>query len=229
MNAGDRPEPAMASGVDALIGRLRQDGVEAGRAEAEDIVAKAKAEAARILDKANGDSKQRLETARVEANAYSAAGEQALKTAMRDTVLDMKARLADRFGSDVKRLVSRHLQDETVLRQIILEIAARATEDIGDDEEIEFILPEEAVGLDELRGDPDELQDGTLTKVVLGLTGDMLRAGVSFSASDEMSAGIRIHSVDSEVTVDLTDESIAALLLRHLQPRFRAILEGIVK
>ena len=30
-------------------------------------------------------------------------------------------------------------------------------------------------------------------------------------------------------TIHLTDEAIAALLLEHLQPRFRAILEGIVK
>jgi len=35
--------------------------------------------------------------------------------------------------------------------------------------------------------------------------------------------------VDKDISLDLTDEAIAALLLEHLQPRFRAILEGIVK
>jgi len=35
--------------------------------------------------------------------------------------------------------------------------------------------------------------------------------------------------VKGNITIDLTDEAIAALLLQHLQPRFRAVLEGIVK
>lgn len=32
-----------------------------------------------------------------------------------------------------------------------------------------------------------------------------------------------------EVEVDLTDQAIAKLLLRHLQPRFRALLEGVIR
>ena len=90
-------------------------------------------------------------------------------------------------------------------------------------------MPETAVGLEELRRDPHELQKGTLTKVVLGLTGDMLREGVSFRVSDDVESGIYVRAVDSDVTIDLSDEAVASLLLRHLQPRFRAILEGIVK
>ena len=35
--------------------------------------------------------------------------------------------------------------------------------------------------------------------------------------------------VKGNIKIDLTDEAIAALLLQHLQPRFRAVLEGIVK
>ena len=34
---------------------------------------------------------------------------------------------------------------------------------------------------------------------------------------------------DEDIVLDLTDEAVAGLLLLHLQPRFRAILEGIVK
>jgi len=31
-----------------------------------------------------------------------------------------------------------------------------------------------------------------------------------------------------EVTVDLSEQALSDLLLAHLQPRFRAILEGLV-
>jgi V/A-type H+-transporting ATPase subunit E len=31
------------------------------------------------------------------------------------------------------------------------------------------------------------------------------------------------------VVLDLSDQAVAAALLEHLQPRFRALLEGVVK
>jgi V/A-type H+-transporting ATPase subunit E len=96
-------------------------------------------------------------------------------------------------------------------------------------ENLEILLPEKAVGVEELRRNPAELKKGRLTGLVFGLTGDMLRDGVTFSASDEVQGGIRIHMVDKDITLDLTDQAVADFLLQHLQPRFRAVFEGVVK
>ncbi len=223
--------PVPSSGVDALIAKLREQGVAAGRSEGDRIVAEAKAKAKQIVDKAQEEAKTHSEASRKEAASYQAAGEEAIKTAMRDTILDMKSYLMQRFSSDVKRLVAREIREEALLRQIILEVAGRARERVEgvDAEQLEVILPEKMVGLAELRQDPDELQKGKLTDFVLGLSNDILREGVTFSASDDIESGIRVHMVDKDVTLDLTDEAIASLLLQYLQPRFRAILEGIVK
>lgn len=221
----------LSSGVDELIAKLRDEGVSAGRAEADSIVGDARARAQKILDKANADARERIEAARKESDAYRAAGEAALKTAMRDTVLDMKTALMERFSSDLKRLVSHQMQDPEVLKQMILEVAGRTRADgeVGDADELEVLLPEEVVGLEELRVNPEELRKGRLTKLVLGLTGEMLREGVAFSGSQDIAAGIQIQLKDKDITLDLTEKAVAALLLQHLQPRFRAILEGIVK
>lgn len=221
----------LSSGVDELIAKLRDEGVSAGRAEADSIVGDARARAQKILDKANADARERIEAARKESDAYRAAGEAALKTAMRDTVLDMKTALMERFSSDLKRLVSHQMQDPEVLKQMILEVAGRTRADgeVGDADELEVLLPEEVVGLEELRVNPEELRKGRLTKFVLGLTGEMLREGVAFSGSQDIAAGIQIQLKDKDITLDLTEKAVAALLLQHLQPRFRAILEGIVK
>jgi V/A-type H+-transporting ATPase subunit E len=221
----------LSSGVDELIAKLRDEGVSAGRAEADSIVGDARAQAKKILDNANADARDRIEVARKESDAYRAAGEAALKTAMRDTVLDMKMALMERFSSDLKRLVSHQMQDPEVLKQMILEVAGRTRADgeVGDADELEVILPEEVVGLEELRVNPEELRKGRLTKFVLGLTGEMLREGVAFSGSQDIAAGIQIQLKDKDITLDLTEKAVAALLLQHLQPRFRAILEGIVK
>jgi len=221
----------LSSGVDELIAKLRDEGVSAGRAEADSIVGDARAQAKKILDNANADARDRIEVARKESDAYRAAGEAALKTAMRDTVLDMKMALMERFSSDLKRLVSHQMQDPEVLKQMILEVAGRTRADgeVGDADELEVILPVEVVGLEELRVNPEELRKGRLTKFVLGLTGEMLREGVAFSGSQDIAAGIQIQLKDKDITLDLTEKAVAALLLQHLQPRFRAILEGIVK
>ena len=223
--------PMPSHGVDALIAKLRDEGVSAGRDEAAKIVAEAKTKAKQILNKANEEAKEHIEGSRKEVQAFQSAGEAAVNTAMRDAILEMKSQLMQRFSSDVKRLVSQRLHDEEFLKQMILEVAGRARtriEAAGADE-LEVILPEKVVGLEELRDKPEELQKGKLTHFALGLSSESLREGVTFSASDEVGSGVRVRMVKDDITLELSDEAIAALLLQHLQPRFRAVLEGIVK
>jgi V/A-type H+-transporting ATPase subunit E len=220
-----------ASGIDGLIAKLRDQGVSAGRSEADKIIADARAEAKRIVDQANAEAKAHIAAAHKEGDAYQTAGEEAVKTAMRDTVLDMKSRLMQRFAADVQRLTSEELSREDMLKLMILELVGRARKDAGIDKaaNVEVVLPEKAAGLEELRENPAELQKGRATRYVLGLSDEMLREGVTFSASDDVKTGVQIRMVEGDITIDLTDEAVAALLLRHLQPRFRAVLEGIVK
>lgn len=224
-------EQLQSSGVDALIAKLRDEGVSAGREEAQTLLADVRAQAKTILEKATNDAQARLEEARKQSEAYRNAGEEALKTAMRDTVLDMKNRMLDRFSNDVKRLVSHQLQDEAVLKQMIIEVAGRVRvdSDVDAEAEVEVILPREVIGLDELRSHPEELREGTMTRLVLGMTGEMLRDGITFATGEDGKVGIRFYMKGNDIALDMTDEAVAALLLRHLQPRFRAILEGIIK
>lgn len=222
---------AQSSGVDALITRLREEGVSAGRDEADRVLADARSQAQQLLDRANAEAKEHLKAAHQEADAYRAAGEEALKTAMRDAVLGMKAGLMDHFSADVKRLVSLELTNPEILKQMILAVAGRVGDGagVGEEDDLDIIMPTAIVGLEELRNDPEELEKGALTKFALGLTGEMLREGVTLSASDDVVTGIRVQVKDKNITLDLTEEAVAALLLQHLQPRFRAVLEGIIK
>jgi V/A-type H+-transporting ATPase subunit E len=229
-DAANRSVPP-SQGIDALIARLREQGVSAGREEGEKIVADARAVAKQIVDNAKEEAKNQLQAAQKQAEAFQSAGIAAIQMAMRDTILDLKSQLMQQFSSDVRRLVSRSLTDEALLRQMILEVAGRVREsvDAAGAQQIEVVLPAQVVGLDELRNNPDDLRRGKLTHFVLGLSDDILRRGVTFSVSDQHERGIRIQLVDKDISLELTDEAIAALLLDHLQPRFRAILEGIVK
>ena len=72
-------------------------------------------------------------------------------------------------------------------------------------------------------------QRRSLTQFVTALTTEQVREGVTFGAVEDREGGIRIYLKDSELTLDMTDTAVANILLQHLTPRFRALLEGIVK
>lgn len=219
----------VSSGVEALIARLREEGVAQGRAEAERIIAQARGEAERLLQETEQTAAEMIATARAEVERLRISGQEALHIAARDTRLALKAELAEHFATEVRRLVSLQLGNEELMRRLILEIAGRLREEVGEDTPITILLPRDVMGLEELRRNPSELQEGTLTRFVQGLTGEMLRQGVSFGVAEGGLRGLQVRVEEAQVSVDVTDETVTQLLLQHLQPRFRALLEGIVK
>ncbi len=227
--AGNHPPKHAAYGVEALIERLRDEGLAEGRSRAEKIVADAEARARWLLEQAQDEADDLRQQARNESERLKAATEQALSVAARDALLSLKATLSDVFAREIERLVSTEMQNRELLQQLILAVAARAREETEQAERLEIILPRRAVGLEELRRGPEELTDGELTRLVRGVVAENLREGVAFTLAGDDSEGLRVKLLDQGITVDLTDRTVAGLLLEHLQPRFRALLEGIVK
>jgi len=223
-------EQMISHGVDALIEQLRSDGVAAGQAEAERLREEANAEAARILADAKREAETYKKNARIEADKYRSAGEEALNTAMRDAVLTMKAGLIARFREDVERLVTNEMAGPDLLRDMVLQVAGRSGAPLAEEANLSVILPNQVVTQDEIKQNADDIQSGKLTKFVLGLTAEMLREGVELHASDEEGRnGIKVRAEDGDVLMDLTDRAVASLIMEHLQPRFRAVLEGVIR
>jgi V/A-type H+/Na+-transporting ATPase subunit E len=231
MSTPDSSAGLASSGVEALIDRLREEGVASGRTEAEGIVAEARREAASLEQEAQRKAEDILRQAHTDAERTRAAGEEALRVAMRDSVLEMKGHLTTRFSEEVRRLVSADMAQEAFLERLILEVAGRARQEAGMDEssKMEILLPSGVVALDELRRRPEELRQGSLSHFVLSVANNVLRDGVTFRVADDLKGGIRICLREGEIRVDLTPEQVAKVLLEHLHPRFRAILEGTVK
>jgi V/A-type H+-transporting ATPase subunit E len=85
------------------------------------------------------------------------------------------------------------------------------------------------VGLAELSQNPEELEKGVLTHFVQLVSRDLLREGVKLTVSADNEPGLRVRLEDREVVLDVTDRAVSDAILEHLQPRFRALLEGVVK
>lgn len=219
----------VASGVENLIARLRQEGVQSGRAEAEKIVNEAKTKAELTVKQAREEAEQIVAQARKEADNFKRAGQEALEIAFRDTNLALKTQLTQRFTGEVRRLIGGEVHKQELLEKMILEVAGRLREELAETKEVEVLLPSQVSGFEELSRSPEELEQGVLTLFIRLISQELLRQGVSFGMAKDNQGGLRLRLVEQEVVLDLSDRAIADTILEHLQPRFRALLEGIVR
>lgn len=230
MSEQESTSPGPSSGVEALIERLRDEGVEQGREEARRIVEDAESRASWMIEQAERDAETLRERAREEARQLDHSAREAIRVAARDAILEMQGTLTHRFRGHLRWLVENTLSEESFLQRLILELAARARADtpLGTESDVEIVLPRDVVGLEELRRRPEELQEGSLSHFVVALAREVLREGVHFSVG-EHAEGIRVRLAEQDMEIDITESAVTDLLLEHLQPRFRAMLEGIVK
>ena len=224
-----RSDLPAAHGVDALIARLRDEGVANGRAQGEQIVKDAQLRAELIIKQAHEKANKMLTEAGQEADSLEKAGHQALEVAARDAMLSLKMELNQRFTGEVRRLVGIEVKKPELLQRLILEIAGRAREEIDGAQSVKILLPRNVAGFEELSRNPEELEQGILTHFIRLINQDPLREGITFGVANDNQGGLRIRLVDQEVVLDISDRAIADVLLQYLQPRFRALLEGIVK
>ncbi|MEP4030534.1 hypothetical protein [Roseibium polysiphoniae] len=227
LTAAENPAGA---GVQALIDRLKSEGISAGQAEADALLANAEAKAHDIVARAEAEANAILTKARTEAEKEQAATRDSLQIAARDLVLNLRNELESRIQDEAGRLVSSTLSDEAFLQKLIIAMAGKAREAaaIGAHDKIEISLPDRIVTFEELKQSPEAVEPGTLTHFAIALAGDVLRKGVTFSSAPGFD-GIKIKVQDRDVSIDLTTEAIASLLTQHLQPRLRAIMEGVLR
>ena len=220
-----------SSGVEALIDRLKNEGVSVGQKKAEDIVLDAQKRAEWIIHEAEEEARLLLEKARTEADSILATGKDALQLAARDALIKLRDTLLNSFSREVNRVVGKQMQDPAFLEKLILSLAGTVREKTGMDNSRSLVihLPEDVMGVDELKKNPEELKQGALSSFTASLAADMLRQGVRFEISGDHSGGLFIRLEEEEMLIDFRDETVAALLLEHIQPRFRALLQGIVK
>ncbi|GGB33515.1 hypothetical protein GCM10011316_01970 [Roseibium aquae] len=228
--AGDPQSTHPGAGVQALIDRLKSEGVSAGQEEANRILADARAQADKIVADAEARARAIVDTAKAEAAREEAATRDGLKIAARDMVLSLRNELDRRIQDEAKRLIGVALADETFVQKLIITVAGKAKEaaDVTAADKMEIVLPERAVTFEELKQSPEAVQPGTLTHFVLALAGDVLRKGVTFSSAPGQN-GISIKLTDKNISIDMNEDTVAELLKAHLQPRLRAVMEGVLR
>ncbi|KPK62730.1 MAG: hypothetical protein AMS21_07235 [Gemmatimonas sp. SG8_38_2] len=207
-----------SSGVKELIDRIRDEGVQSARAEADRIISDAKAQAARIVADARAEATATKREAQAAMEREQTATIEALRIAARDTGLELRSAILSAFEEHVRRLVTDVTTDGSVLRDMILVLAGRAAEDFINDKEAAILIPSRLA--DEVSEELDEF----LRQSAVAFSGDVLRKGVELIPSNAVQGGARIRLVGEDLEIDLSDEALSEMMLKLLLPRYRKIL-----
>ncbi len=209
------------SGVQELIERIRDQGVQSAQEEVDRRLRDARKQAAEIVGQAKAEAEAALEKARGEIEAHKAASLDALQLAARDAVLELKARVTARFEEFVKRLVVSATRDKELVRDIVLVLAGHAAEEFVKDKEVHVRI---SSALLEGTDGPVLKEEGKLA--ILGLASDMLREGLELVSDKEIQGGARVQLVKDKLEIDLSDRAVSRMIAQRMLPRFKAILEG---
>jgi V/A-type H+-transporting ATPase subunit E len=210
------------SSVQALIDRIRDQGVQSANQEAARILADAEAKAAQLMADAQKQVEQLRAKASAEIEAERAAAEEALKLSARDTIMRLKNVVGAAFETFVRRLVTTATQDRQLMKNLVLVLAGHSAEEFIKDKQIQILLSEAL-----LTGQSDPKLRELGKQTILSLSSDMLREGVELIPSSSVEGGAKVRLVGEQLEIDLSDKAIAKMLAAHLLPRFHAILAGV--
>lgn len=221
----------VSQGIEELIERIKSEAVEAGKESAESIIKAAEKKAEDIIDKAKKDALKILKDAKDNAEKEKKATKEALELAGRDMILGFHDNMSKRFEEEISNLVSGHLQNKDFISQLLLIISGKSIEEISglSSEDIEITIPKNVLNLGDIRKDPKLIKNDMLKKVTLSLAANMVKKGFYIYESDSDDKSIYIKKSAENISLSITKDTLTKALLKHLQPRFHALLEGLIK
>ncbi|GMU20741.1 MAG: hypothetical protein AMXMBFR13_08370 [Phycisphaerae bacterium] len=203
----------MPDTIQAFVGRLQAEGVEAGRQAAAKIEAEAEERAARVLREAETKASEIRAQAETDAAGHRNRTEGELRMAVRDTVLALRETLGRMLHRVILARVEAQLSDDAFLRDLILEVLRQYARADGEGRsDIRISLTPETQrqlaqwAVQELR---QELSDHTRR---VDLNGTLEKAGFEY----RLTGG----------TVEVTSESVAGKLHELARPELRNLLDG---
>jgi len=203
----------IAHNVQNLIDKLHLEGIEAGKDEGEVILDASKKKATLIIENAKKEAATIKDEMHQLIEDEKKASNEAMKIALRDTVLTLKTQLSLQFKTHLQNLISSKLSNNTFLEEMLITITKSSLSD--KEESLEIIVSE----IEESK----EKQK----KLIKSIASDMFRHEVRLGKTTQK--GIKISLIDKEIEIDLTEEALTDLIYHLLIPRYHELLEGIEK
>jgi V/A-type H+-transporting ATPase subunit E len=192
--------------LDSLIEKIKTDGVDAAKKQADKILSETQKEADQIIKKAKEEAEQFRKKAETDAVSYQKNSEAAIQQAARDTLLVLKEKITAMFEqillSDIDKLMNKDF-----LKDLIVEFAKTWAKD----DDIQILVN----GVD---------ADALKAQLKRSLS-DNIKGDIEIKLDKKIEHGFRIGKKDSHLFYDFTDESILDALRVFLNPKLAELLK----
>ncbi len=203
--------PPAVENLAGLIQKIRQEGVERARQEADALIAAAKQQAAEIVQAAEQRAAQLTGEAERRLHQEATALRQAQQRAARDWLLAVRAELNDL----VQRLIQRECRAALAgpaLAELIRRVAVEWMRHNGG-KDLALLLSEQ---------DAQALGDSFLARLQ-----SELGVGLEVKPHPDLHAGFQIGGRGESMRLDFTDAAFAESLAAYLNPRFAWVLDEL--
>lgn len=197
-----------------LIDRIRREGIDKARAQAEEIVSGAKKRAEELVQSAQQQAQDILKRSEAEAQIHAERSIKAIRQAARDVLIAVGHGVERLFGELIRNAVSEILTPEELARMIV-ELAKSYAEHGSDTSRIEVLISP---------GDQEKLKQLFLEKYRRALD-----EGVEIRSDDNIIKGFKISFNDGKVYHDFTLDAIADVMAGFLQPQLEEAVRAAAK
>ncbi len=204
----------MAESIETFVAKLQNEGVEAGRQEAETIVSGAKTEAERIVADALGQADKIIARAKAEAENLLSRGQTELSLAARDSVLRLQETLSKSLQAILRYQAGETLHDVNFLGKVLHElILLYAKDELASKGGITFNASPEL---------QQELADWALKEIGRDRLDNI---GIQMDLHGTL-AGAGFEYTVAGATIEVTLDSVVETLTNLVGPELRKVLES---
>jgi len=203
----------MAETIESFVAKLKSDGVEQGRQQANDIVAAAKSEAQAIIAEARSQAEKIVNDAKKQGQELLTRSNTELELAARDAAIKLRESLVKALQAVIAGPVNETLNDAEFLREVMTDIVNRyVSADIDGGGEVKITLSEQkyhelaewAIKLIRKSSKKDGL--------CIDLKGTLKQAGFEYNISG--------------ATVEMTQEAIIETMMALVGPKLREVFNS---
>ena len=198
--------------VKELIDKIKTDGIKSAEDKAAQIIKEAQAKAETILANAKKEASAIIADADDKAEKSKISGEEAIKQAGRDLVLNIREKITALYNGILQNEV-KGAMDEKLIGEVIVKLISSWKDE---DADVTVLVSEKDAK--------------AVEQVLMNKLADKVKKGLDVKASKNIDAGFHVEAKDGSAYHNFSAEGIAEVFADYLNPRLANLLaEGIKK
>ncbi len=195
--------------LENLIEKVKKEGVEEARQEADKIISEARSRKEEIIREAEKESEDIIKESKKKAEEFRVNSEKSVRQAARNVILSVREKLMEMFDSILKQEV-----DEALNSQVLADILSNLITRWNDkkEENLEVLVNED---------EKDKVE-----KLVLSRVKDKAKRKFVIKSSFAINKGFQIGVEGSDTHYDFSDEGIIEALAVFLNPSLSSMISA---